>query len=267
MPADSSGDPFDTVVFLAGSPNRIAVLDALSALGPVSRPDLVDAVAVSRVTVSRILEGFVERGWATREGTEYRVTPVGEVIGEAFGSLLRTVESMDRLSKVYPFLPPDFDVDVRRLADAQITVPTWSDSVAPVRRAAQVTEGLEVLRVCASGVAPDVIEGIRDAAVEDGADVEVVMTENALDLVRDDHTMRGWFDDLLRGGGRVYEHPGHPYLIGVCDRVAFIGANDDSGVPRGAVESSDVAVLDWVNSTIDRCREEAEPVEEGAFSG
>jgi hypothetical protein len=61
--------------------------------------------------------------------------------------------------------------------------------------------------------------------------------------------MREWFDDILRVGGRVYEHPGHPYLIGICDRVAFIGTNDDSGGSRGSVGSTDVAVLDWVRST------------------
>lgn len=265
MATDPPRDPFDTVAFLAGSPNRIAVLDALATLGPLSRPDLVEAVAISRVTVGRILDEFVERGWVTREDPAYRVTSIGEVVSETFGSLLRTMESMDRLSTVLPWLPPDFDVDVRRLQTARITVPTWSDSVAPVRRAADLCAGLDVLRVCPSGVAPDVVQGIRDAAVEDGADVEVVATANVLEIIREDPTMRGWFDDLLGVGGRIYEHPGHRYLIATCDRTAVVGMNDETGAPRGLVESSDAAVLDWVHATIDRCREEAEPVEDGAF--
>jgi predicted transcriptional regulator len=263
----SPSDPFTTVAFLAGSPNRVAVLDALLALGPVARPDLVEAVGVSRVTVGRILDDFAARGWVAREGGTCRITLVGEVVCEAFGSLLWTVESMDRLSAVQPWLPADFDVDPRRLASARITVPTWSDSVAPIRRAAELCAGLDVLRVCASGVAPDVIRGIRDAAVEDGADVEVVMTATALDVVRADPTMRGWFADLVDSGGRVYEHPGHPYLVATCDRVAIVGVNDESGAPRGLVESTDLAVFDWVTATVDRCRAAAEPVEPGAFLG
>lgn len=266
MATDPPRDPFDTVAFLAGSPNRIAVLDALATLGPLSRPDLAEEVGVSRVTVGRSLDEFVERGWVTREGPAYRVTSIGEVVSETFGSLLRTMESMDRLATVLPWLPPDFDVDVRRLQTARITVPTWSDSVAPIRRAVDLCAGLDVLRVCPSGVAPDVIQGIRDAAVEDGADVEVVATANVLEIIREDPTMRGWFDDLLGVGGRLYEHPGHRYLIAVCDRTAVIGMNDETGAPRGLVESDDAAVLDWVHTTIDRCREEAEPVEDEAFS-
>lgn len=266
MPAGPSSDSFDTVAFLAGSPNRIAVLDALSTLGPVSRPDLVDAIGISRVTVGRILEEFLKRGWATREGTEYRVTPVGEVICETFGSFLRTIESMDRLSTVYPFLPADFDVDVRRLADARITVPTWSDSVAPVRRAVECLSGLDVLRMAASSAAPEFVRGLRNAVVVDRADAEIVMTVDALDLVHADPEMRNSFADLLDAGGRVYEHPGHPYLVSTCDRTAIIGANDDWGAPRGLLESSDVAVFDWVGSTVDRCREEADPVDGEAFT-
>lgn len=266
MPTGSAPKPFDTVAFLAGSPNRFAVLDALSALGPVSRPDLVKAVGISRVTVGRILEEFVKRGWATRDETEYQLTPVGRVVGESFGSLLQTVESMDRLSDVYPFLPADFDVDVRRLANAQITVPTWSDSIAPVRRAVECLSGLDVLRMAASSAAPEFVRGLRDAVVVDRADAEIVMTVDALDLVRGHSEMRSSFADLLDAGGRVYEHPGHPYLVSTCDRTAVIGVNDDWGAPRGLLESSDVAVLDWVRSTVERCREEAEPVDREAFT-
>lgn len=257
-----SVDPFTTVAFLAGSPNRLAVLETLVELTPIARTDLVDAVGVSRVTVGRILDDFAARRWVSRDGGRCRITPIGEVVCETFRSLLRTVESMDRLAVVQQWLPVDFDVDARRLASARITVPTWSDSVAPIRRAADLCYGLDVLRVCASGVAPDVIQGIRDAAVEEGTEVEVVMTATALDVVRGEPTMREWFADLVDAGGRVYEHPGHSYLVATCDRVSIIGMNDDSGAPRGLVESTDLAVFGWVESTIDRCREEAEPVDD-----
>lgn len=262
----SSSDAFEAVAFLAGSPNRVAVLDALATTGPCSRPELVDAVGASRVTVGRILDDFLGRGWVVRTGQRYEHTPVGEVVRETFESALRTVESMNHLSAVQQWLPTDFDVDARRLTSARITVPTWSDSVAPVRRAADLCYGLERLRVCASGVAPDVIQGIRDAAVDGDAVVEVVFTDEALDVVRGDSTMRDWFAELLGAGGRLYEHPGHPYLIATCDQTAVVGVNDGSGAPRGLLESSDLAVLEWVETTIDRCREEATTVDTAAFT-
>lgn len=262
---DSEG-AFGSLVFLARSPNRIAVLDALATEEPVDRRDLVDDLGLSRLTVTRIINALESRGWITSEGAAYQATPVGEVILEEVQSLLDTFESMERLSLVRPWLPADFDVDLRRLTDARITLPTWSDSVAPVRRAAEVCRGVDELRVCASGVAPDVIQGIRDAAVEDDTDVEVVVTTDAIEVVRDDPTMRTWFRDLVASDGRVYEHPGHPYLIGLCDRIAVIGINDGDGMPRGLVESTDTAVYEWARSTTDRCREEAKPIRGDAFS-
>jgi predicted transcriptional regulator len=261
-----SGEPFEAVAFLAGSPNRVAVLDALVTDGPAERDALVEAVGASRVTVARVLDALVDRGWAAREGRAYRVTPVGAVVAAEFESFLDTLSAMERLSLVYPWLPDDFDVDLRRLRDARVTVPTWSDSVAPVRRAAALCRGLDALRVCASGVASDVIEGIRDAAVRDGARVEVVLTTAALDVVRSDPTMRGWIADLLDADGRLHAHPGHPYLVATCDRTAIVGMNDDAGAPRGLVESTDAALRDWVTARIDRCRAEATPVDPATFA-
>lgn len=260
-------DAFTTVAFLSGSPNRIAVLDGLSTVGPATRANLVDEVGISRVTVNRILDDFLARNWIVCEGTTYRLTPVGEVVCELFGSLLQTIESMNRLNTILPLLPADFDVDVRELTSARITVPTWSDSIAPVRRAAKLCRGLTVLRVAASGIAPDVVEAIRDAAVEDEADVEVVATANALGVVCSEPTMRDWFGDIVRTGGRVYEHPEHPYLIATCDKQAVIGMNDDLGAPRGLIESDNRAVFDWVQSAIDRCRLDADVVEYERFDG
>lgn len=261
-----SGDAFAEIVFLAGSPNRIAVLDALAARDSVDRRELVAELNISRVTVKRILDALESRGWVSTEGSVCRTTPTGEIVLEEFQSLLETVESMERLSLVRSWLPDDFDVDFRRLVNATITLPTWSDSVAPVRRSAELARDVDELRVCASGVAPDVIKGIRDAAVEDDADVEVVMTAEAIEVICGDPTMRGWFADLVEVGGRVYEHPSHSYLIATCDRTAVVGMNDDTGAPRGLVESTDDAVYEWVRSTVDRCREEAHLADPGMFT-
>ncbi|WP_411965282.1 helix-turn-helix transcriptional regulator [Haloferax sp. YSMS24] len=262
---DAPVDPFATVAFLAGSPNRIAVLQSLVERGPAVRSDIVDDVGVSSVTVGRILDDFSARGWADRNGPSYQVSPVGEIICEEFGLLLKTAESMDHLSRVQPWLPADFTIDVRNLATARITVPTWSDSVAPVRRAAELCRGLERLRVAASGIAPDVIKGIRNAAVEDGADVEFVATTTALDVVYGDATMRRWFSEIVTSGGQVYEHPDHSYLMATMDEMVVIGMNDEMGVPRGLVESADQEVFEWVESRIDRCCAEAALLEEGDF--
>ena len=124
-------DVFSDIEFLAGSPNRAAVLEALVDT-PRDRHDLAEHVGVSRVTIGRILKDLVARGWVASDGSRYWATPIGEVVATEFGALLNTMETMRKLSAVMEWLPPDLDIDFRRFADARITLPTWSDSVAPI---------------------------------------------------------------------------------------------------------------------------------------
>jgi predicted transcriptional regulator len=257
-------DVFSDIEFLAGSPNRAAVLEALVDT-PRDRHDLAEHVGVSRVTIGRILKDLVTRGWVASDGSRYWATPIGEVVATEFGALLDTMETMRKLSAVMEWLPPDLDIDFRRFADARITLPTWSDSVAPIRRAARLAEEATFLRVAGSGIAPDVIEGIHDAAV-DGGEVTFVTTDAAFELVDSSPQMQGWLLEAMEARAALYRHPGFPYLIALCDEVAIIGVNDDAGVPRGLVESDDLAVRDWVLSTVERCRDEAERLDRSAFT-
>lgn len=252
---------YDTVAdveFIAGSPNRAAVLQTL-ADRPRDRRDLVDDVGVSRVTVGRILADLVARAWVTSDGGVYRATPVGEVVATELSSLAETMETMRMLSAVTERFPPDLDVDLRRFADARVTLPTEADWVAPVRRMAELGRGAARLRVAVSGVAPDVVEAIGDAAVA-GADVTLVATASALDVVDGCPRMRGWLADAIAAGAAVHLHPGFSYLLGECDGTAVVGVTDELGVLCGLVESDDPAVREWVTATVDRCIGEAEPL-------
>lgn len=260
--------PLDAVDFLARSENRVRALATL-ATRPHDRSDLVEAVGVSRVTAQRILDDFVRYGWAivTVEDRTYRATPTGSLVSEAFETLLDTIDTTQRLSAVVPWLPPDFDVDLRRLTDAEIILPVQSDPIAPVRRSTELMGDAESVRGLGAGIAPDALRVNRDCVVDGGQLFEVVFSGGVLDVISSDARMSEWLGEMLDAGASVYRHEDVGLLVGEFDgTVVGLGIGDESGVPRGWLESRDPAVLDWFASTFERYRAEAEPIERATFT-
>lgn len=259
-------DSLADVAFLASSPNRIRALDAL-ADGPYDRDELQDALGISRVTAKRILDDFETRGWIVRDEHAYRTTPLGDVIATEFGDLLDTMATMRKLSTVHPWLPDDFDVDLRQLADARITLPTSSDSVAPVRRSAELMSKADAVRGLASGIAPEALRINRDCVVEDGQSFEVVFSTDVLDVIRADSTMARWLREILDAGGQVYSSESIDRLLAEFDnRTVAVGLTDETGVPRALVESESEVMCEWFRSIFEFYRDEAEPVNSEALS-
>lgn len=257
--------PLDAVEFLARSENRIHALTTI-ADRPCDRSTLAETMDASRVTAQRILDDFERYGWAVADGRTYRATAIGAIVSEAFESLLTTVEATQRLAAVAPWLPPEFDVDLRRLTDARITLPTHGDPIAPVRRSTALMDGAASVRGLGTGIAPNVLRINRDCVVDDGQSFEVIFSEDVLTVISSDTQMSGWVQELLAAGATVYRHEDVGLLLGEFDgEVVGLGVGDESGVPRGFIESCDSEVLDWFERTYTRYRAEAEPVERDAF--
>jgi predicted transcriptional regulator len=258
--------PLDAVEFLARSENRVRVLELL-ADRPHDRRELAEAVGVSRVTAQRILDDFERYEWVSAEGQTYRVTEVGSIVSEAFGSLLETMESTQRLAAIAPWLPAEFDVDLRRLTDARITLPTHGDPIAPVRHLTALIDEAASVRGLGAGIAPDALRADRDRVVDGGQSFEIVFSEDVLAVIGSDARMSGWLREMLDAGATVYRHVDVGLLVGEFDREEVgLGVADESGIPRGFVESCDSEVLDWFDRTFERYRSEAEPVDRETFT-
>lgn len=66
---------FGEVEFLAGSPNRIEVLEAVTG-EPRTRDELKARTGLSRVALSRALSDLEDRDWLVRTGHHYAPTPL-----------------------------------------------------------------------------------------------------------------------------------------------------------------------------------------------
>lgn len=254
--------PLDDVAFLARSNNRVRVLDEL-ADGGRTRGDLRDRTDISRPTIGRILDGFLERDWVQVDGRTYELTPFGRLVTAAFDDLLEVTRTVQQLREVGATLPCSaMDFDLRRLTDATITTPSPTDASAHVRREAARMQDTERVRfLCNDAYAPT-IEAYRDRVVEDGMELDAVIAADAIDAASDDETMRALVMDLLASDRTTIHRYDGPIdvMLGAFDGVATIAPLDDSGVPSAYIEVEDPVVREWVEATLDDYREQSDRV-------
>ncbi|MFC6723654.1 helix-turn-helix transcriptional regulator [Halobium palmae] len=248
------------VAFLASSPNRVRALDALTDRSH-ERHELEEKVGISRMTAKRILDAFEARGWVRRGERGYGTTPLGDAIAAEFGGLLNTIGTMRTLATVREWLPVEaFDFDLRRFATAHITYTTKSDSIAPIRRGIARIGTAKTLYMVMASVAAEGLATQRDAVVENGQETEIVVSAGVLDVIAKDPSMRTHLREIIEAGGRVYRHEEVDYILFDCGDSAMIGLIDETGAPRGLIESNDEVVREWVRSTFEAHRAAAEPV-------
>lgn len=263
---DQLDPPLDDVAFLARSNNRVDVLEALDERD-LTRRELHDATGISQPTLGRVLDGFEERGWATNGGNgnggRYRLTPLGCLLAEEFGSLLDVVGTIQTLQELAPWLPLDeMDFELRALSDARITTPKPTDATAHFRREAEVLAHTERLRFLCNQAQPETVARYRDWVVEEGGHMEAVITADAVDAALAHPVMGRQLRGMLASGrATVHRYDGDvAFMAGMLDDTATIVPLDDSGVPCAFVESDDDAVRAWVTDTLESYREEATPL-------
>ena len=257
--------PLDDAAFLARSRHRVRVLETLAA-GAADRRVIHEATGVPQPTLGRILGGFKAIGWATHIGQEYTLTPFGELVAREFLALLKTIDTTQKLQEIAPWLPLaelEEEVGLSHFAEATVTMPTESDSLAPVRRAAELIRDADSVLSVTRSATPLTTEAYRDAVVG-GARFEAVLSADVVDVILADTKMSAHLDRVLAAErGAVFRYEGAiPYIAGIGaaegEPRAGIGAIDENGAPRGYVDTADEAVIAWVESTVDRYRADAE---------
>lgn len=257
----TSEDGHDGAQYLAGSPVRVAILRTLrdEPRRPASLTAVVDA---TRTTVQRILAGFRERDWVVKRDAEYHVTPTGKRVHDAYEALLDEVERADRygqfaanLERVGADLPPS------AIASGELTVASDRNPLAAVDRLTELLHeghGSEI-----RAVSPIVIQRFNEAAadaLDAGAEVELVIDRDVVDASVSEFgpaTDRALKDD----DATVYVSP-EPIEYGLfrCDDIACVTAYDRRNNPRCVFESTDSAVVEWVDERFDSFVAEAKPL-------
>ncbi len=259
----SDPSPLEDVAYLARSAHRVTALRRL-ADGSMTRQELVAATDISQPTLGRLLDGFEERDWVTCDrtnGRRYELTAFGELVADEMDQLLTTVGTMQRFRAVAEDLPLDrMDFDLRRFADAEITVPSPTDATAHMRREDElIAQADDVRFLCSSSYGPG-IKAYRDRIAGSDIDFEAVITADALDAAVADDDAAEWVEDLAQADNvTIYRYDGPlSIILGVIDQIVSLVPLDDTGVPKAVIETDDAVIREWAEAELAEFRERAE---------
>jgi hypothetical protein len=136
--------------------------------------------------------------------------------------------------------------------------------------AAKLSEADRV-RVLAPSVSPVPVRAHRDRVLTSPThEAAVVFTAAAAEVALDDPDTRTWFREMHETGRLAcYRHDNsYPVDLVVADGTAMLTLYDDaSGAGfHSVVETQDETIHGWAVAEFERFREEAVPIESGAFA-
>lgn len=241
--------PLESIEFLVNSPTRVRILDELRREGRVSRDDLKTRLDASRSTLQRNLGQLEQRNWIARFRSEYRITPLGRMVGESLSTLIDTMELNDKLAPFLEWIPPEqFDIDLGYLRDATVTVSHPTDPYAPVNRHMQALQNAGRYTALLPSVSQQGISLGRQRMVEGAASKsELVIEREVAETLQATPQYRQMFEEMVETGLiDVYVYDGQlPFYLGIVDDLVQVGAEDDNGLQRALLESTDPNVLRW----------------------
>lgn len=251
MSVENIEGQLETVEFLSRSPARVKVLDAIQEESRTRR-ELKGLTDVSRVTLSRILANFEDRGWINRTNGKYEINPEGEFVATELTQLLENMEMAEELDGAMQWLPiKEFDFDLCRLRDGKVTTADWGDHTAQIRRVADIIRGSDRIIGTASGVSRDVLNAVWETTVKDDSSFEGILDTTALDIVSSDPEIEKQFLDVMETGAEIHRYEGDKeplIMLMICDDTVILCGHDQDGPPPGMFETTDERIRSWAES-------------------
>jgi predicted transcriptional regulator len=178
------------------------------------------------------------------------------------------MEAAQRLRDPYQWIPDDLmPFDIRRLRDAELILLDGTDPTALVRRIVEFHRSGERVRGLARGAAPTFIENQWELTVHGDTRVELVVTPEAVDVVRNHQPTAQKFREMLNTTNARYSvYEEIPISVGIVNGTVGINLTDEQGVLKGGMVTDDEAVHAWAVDLFETCQEQARPVNPDAIT-
>lgn len=245
----------DSLSFLADSPVRARLIDALQRDGPARPSDLTAELDVSRATVHRNLSALTDRGWVRQNAEGYTATTAGELVYDRFESFRTGVETVDRFERLLEIIPSTGVPPLSILATADLVTAEPDKPHAPVMRYVEELTASETTTVRGmSPVRSEMFDHGHEQLLEAGVETELVMPVDVLEREREESS-DGLDDALAIDGFDVYaiEQP-LGYGLTVADDRAFLGGYSDDNQLQALAVSTDDSFVDWATDAFETVR-------------
>lgn len=245
--------------FLIEAVKRAPVFEELRD-GPRDTGELDSNLALSRSTIHRTTQSFMENRLVEKSGDEFELTGFGRTVASEIAEFEARMKSSCQLE---PFLntigPTDVDVPVERFTDATVTRPKPRQPHFAVKRIIELIEESDSLRMFSSIISPfyvdvahrEMLDGMKIAVIFDPEIIEVVLSE--------------YYDKALEaaetGMFEVQVHDEIPFELFIFDDRIGMAAHDETGIPRAFVEADSPDMIEWAEELYESYEKNADHIE------
>lgn len=269
-PEDAALDHLD---YLTASRNRLRVLEALvertappwTDAGGVDPRDLQAATDASESTVSRILNGFQDRGWARRSPDGgYVATGRAELLADRLDPLQRSVAALVRLGDAADLLPADeLTIDLHHFRDATVRPPKGPQPDDVGMYLAELEAASSTFYSMSYAPPPRSMIDDDDPVLTGEERLVALFPESLWEFMVERRGDRDTFLQAIEAGSEYYTYDGYfPCNLYVFDEAVVIENSQVDGVPDSTViESRNDVVREWALDVFERYRDRSTAVD------
>ena len=244
---DSFCDNIERISYLARAESRVRVLNRLSTAEPVDRRELCASLSLSRSAVVRAVDSLEDRGWVAVEADRVRLTPVGRLVIEEFLDLVGSIETITDLAPFLEWFPlSEYDLDATDLQDGTVTVALDGDPYAPAREHTNRIRTADRFRALLPSIGQDAITEAHRGIVAGELESTLIVSPAVERRIQSDQFAPQFEEMLSTGRLTVLVAESIPFFLGLADdRTTQIGVEDDDGLPRALLDTSNERVRSW----------------------
>ncbi|MFD1585827.1 helix-turn-helix transcriptional regulator [Halorientalis brevis] len=256
-------DSLAEIEFLAGSPYRIEVLQALTD-DAYTRRELGDAVDASQPTIGRVLRDLAERHWIAYDGERYRATATGELVEAGITDLQDRLETETRLRDVIPWLPTEaMDVSLQAFSDATITTPSGTRPNAPIQRMVELLEEADTALLLSHSFNRHKLDLLSERVTDGTLTAKGVFSADAIDAIVETPELSQRLREINDAAGASIRVASEevPLAMEVTDDRTHLLLRDEEGLVRASIDTDDERVRAWAADVHERYWERATPID------
>lgn len=230
---------------------------------PKTKPELVEAVGVSRSTIDRAVRELESADLVSRSEGTVALTTRGALLLDVQQYFTEVVTNIDAVTQILSDIPVADRPHFTQFGQATIVTGSGAAPHEPVEFLKQELDEARSVRAVTLSVIPALVEQVRGRVLDGDLAVDMVVSDAVLDRLISSH-QDALEATLDREEMSLYRtDTGLPYGVSVVERTegrsSFLVLQGDGGI--GALVRSDApAAIAWADDLIDRVRDQADPV-------
>ena len=249
--------------FLVKAVKRASLFELL-ADEPREASELVEMLDMSRSTIHRATQSFVEKGLLRKSDDRFELTGLGRAVADEVVDFRRRITGANKLRSFLNTVDlTDVDVPMAAFADADVIHPKPRQPHFAVKRIAELIKASTSVHMFSSIISPFYVD-VAYRELLNGTEIEVVFDPEVVEIVASEYA-----DEARKaaeaGDFEVLVQPAIPFELFVFDDCIGMAAHDESGIARVFVETGAPRAVEWAETVYESYRNRAEPLDTSAF--